>query len=112
MITSTGQASAASSIKSPLSRGAFEYQGQKLGRLLNIVKLWRIIRLFNTMVSGEQELHEETKEKLEMAQIEIKKLKRIYTLKKRETIARIYLGRMFFSFQKYVQCKPFLKKAS
>jgi hypothetical protein len=46
----------------------------KVGRVLNIVRFWRLVRLLNSMVSIEKDLHEKTKSILEAREIEAKKL--------------------------------------
>lgn len=48
--------------------------GMKLGRLLNIFRFWRLLRLFNSMVGIERENNERTLEQLDLKDIEIKKL--------------------------------------
>jgi len=46
----------------------------KLAKLFNILRFWRLIRLFNSMVGIEKDLHNITLMKLETSEIEIKKL--------------------------------------
>lgn len=46
----------------------------KLSRLFNILRFWRLIRLFNAMLAIEKDLHSITLMKFEASEIEIKKL--------------------------------------
>lgn len=43
-------------------------------RLLNIFRFWRVARLVNALVGVEKELHEETKELLQLKDVEMKKV--------------------------------------
>ena len=47
----------------------------KVNRLLNIFRYWRFLRLFNAMVGLEKEMHERTKETVELKEAEMNKLK-------------------------------------
>jgi len=53
----------------------FELRGNgKETRLLNIFRFWRVARLLNSLVGVEKESHEETKERLQQKDVEMKKI--------------------------------------
>lgn len=61
-----------------LTTGAQIYLEQhgygKIARLLNILRFWRMVRLLNSMVSSEKDLHDKTLNLLQASEVEVKKL--------------------------------------